>query len=725
MRPVPPAMNRLSSEDSSDPSSDSDNSLAKSSLLTRSYTSTTRIGRTIWGWVEGPNPPQVLRIKPLFPEVQTWPMRMRDRLLPKKWHKIAALATLYVVWMTLFVLITDLSRFETWTEEEYGQTMTLTCSNAVWYKNNGCGLDGLECTPFTDQYIPFRCPSECIHSGRVMNPRAVGTQEKYLEPFVVGGPPTNASEIGLPHGGKYNATYRADSFICDAALHAGVISNRFGGCGLLKMTGTKNLFPGSNRNGISSAGFDASFPSSFSFLPIDSKHCTDLRWHLLPVTIFFTTLTILTIQNPYVVFFTVFPAIFFHVSFASDPPYLRNPYEMLSTTMSRFLPAAFIAYVLGTHIVNKTINTSARIEVAILWLGGLWVGALNNLTFDVIIPLARLTPRDLNAQPGAKAALAIIIIVLAVICISQVFFIRLTGKLPKYLALYIAFGVSLGLLTAIPGVNLRIHHYILALLFLPGTAFQTRPSLLYQGLLIGLHINGVARWGFAGILETPASLRGDGALFSSLPRIQPPPLVGSSNVTIFWNATDYRTGDSFPYPWDGISVLVNDVERARFREPIGNFTWDRLLRDQLVKSEEELLEEEDDTVETLSGEAVNRGEEFEGVVQQAIERRAMQAQKIVVAGENAGSLKRRNEDRLMKRSGGYEMLKVVRKRKDDPEEGRKGKRQQKVLAGEYEPLYVRIAYTKGQGGSLVTADYTKAGVVLADGSWKAPEIGRS
>lgn len=520
-----------------------------------------------------------------------------------------------------------------------------------------------------------------------MNPRAVGDKQVYLEPFVVGGPPANASALGMPYGGKYNATYRADSFICDAALHAGIISNRFGGCGLLKMTGMQNSYPGSSRNGIFSAGFDASFPSSFSFLPIESKHCTDLRWHLLPVTIFFTLIFVLFTRNPLLTWYSIFPGIFFHVSFASDPPYLRNPYEMLSTAMSRFLPAAFIAYVLGKQIVRKSLNFSGRIEVAILWLGGLWVGALNNLTFDQLIPLARLTPRDLQQQPGAKAALAIIIIVLLVISISQVFFIQKTGKLAKYLILYVTFGVCLGLLVAIPGVNLRIHHYILALIFLPGTAFQTRPSLLYQGLLLGLHINGIARWGFAGILETPASLRGDGALFSSLPRIQPEPIVGPSNVTFFWNATSYKDGINFPYPWDGISVIVNDVERLRFREPVGNFTIDRLTRswmmgDELFTVQDTMYNETTTPVagEGASKEAVNRGEDFDGTQE--------------VLGRD---LRRRQSGERVDGGG----------------------------SDEYEPMYVRIAYTKGQGGSLVTADYTKAGVVGSDGSWKQPSSGRS
>lgn len=507
----------------------------------------------------------------------------------------------------------------------------------------------------------------------MLNYRAVGDKEVIYQPFVVGGPPTQA---GLPYGGKFNTTYRADSFICDAALHAGVISDRFGGCGLMKMTGEKSSFPASNRNGIPSAAFDASFPASFTFLPVKSAHCTDLRWHLLPITVFFTVIATLFISRPWLLFFTLFPATFFHVSFSSDPPNLMDPDELVSIAISRFLPDSFIAYVLGRHIVSRTINFNGQIEKAVLWLGGFWVGALNNLTFDVLIPLQRLTPRDLAQQPGAKAALAIVIIVLIGIALSQIYFIRLTGKLPLYLAIYIGFGVSLGLLIAVPGQALRIHHYILSLLLLPGTAFQTRPSLLYQGILLGMHINGVARWGFAGILETPHSLQGDGAMFSRLPRFEPNPIVRDTNITIFWNATVEGAATSdFPYPWGGVSLLVNDVERFRSTEVTGNFTFPRLL--------------------VTDGINATTSDEFVMPIN-------IQQQLIDQSGEE------------------FEHSDV-----DDTSRTVLAKRQDAVIGPPRQPIYLRIAYTRGQGSRISSGDYTRGGVVLQDGTWVPPGRGRT
>jgi hypothetical protein len=87
---------------------------------------------------------------------------------------------------------------------------------------------------------------------------------------------------------------------------------------------------------------------------------------------------------------------------------------------------------------------------------------------------------------------------------------------------------------------------------------QTRPALLYQGLLVGLFINGIARWGFDPFLQTPVALLGDAQHDNELPYISSPTITLSPNISTIsfsWLAP--------PEPYDGISVLVNDVERFR------------------------------------------------------------------------------------------------------------------------------------------------------------------
>ena len=90
---------------------------------------------------------------------------------------------------------------------------------------------------------------------------------------------------------------------------------------------------------------------------------------------------------------------------------------------------------------------------------------------------------------------------------------------------------------------------------------QTRASLLYQGILLGLFINGIARWGFDSLLQTDAALLDDAQHNSKLPAVLPPAIklttgtTSNSNITFTW--PDLETD------FDGVSILVNDVERFR------------------------------------------------------------------------------------------------------------------------------------------------------------------
>ena len=336
------------------------------------------------------------------------------------------------------------------------------------------------------------------------------------------------------------------------------------------MTGKHHDFSSVDRNGILSTAFDSDFPKSFTFIPGVSSECgyKDLRWPLLAVTVVFTTLISLFSDSPAVFFPSVFAMLFFHVGLVSDPPNIPDYPGLISLIMGRFLPAAFVGFVIYRYCTKPQLEgLTAQIEKTVLWLGGAWIGALNNYTFDHI-PIQRLTPHDLKAQPGAVLALCIIVISLFLIALGQIWYLRLEGRFLRYLALYCSMGAFILVCVAIPQLNLRIHHYILALLLVPGTSMQTRPSLLYQGILVGLFINGIARWGFDSILQTSGALLGDGQLDSLLPNITEV-IATTTNITFGWMPPHT--------PYDGLSVLVNDVERYRwyYGEGEPTFTWSR------------------------------------------------------------------------------------------------------------------------------------------------------
>ena len=122
------------------------------------------------------------------------------------------------------------------------------------------------------------------------------------------------------------------------------------------------------------------------------------------------------------------------------------------------------------------------------------------------IPIDRLLASDVAQRPGAVAALIIIVVVLAVIIINQLRVIRKTGWLPHYLAGYIVVGLIILVLSLLPGLQFRLHHYFAAILLIPLTAFPTRLSAIYQAFILGMFLNGAAAFGFDSILQTAAQV---------------------------------------------------------------------------------------------------------------------------------------------------------------------------------------------------------------------------
>ncbi|KAF2673921.1 LCCL domain-containing protein [Microthyrium microscopicum] len=533
-------------------------------------------------WARGPQPARPWRITPIFEDVQTLPIKLLDRYCPNKRHKVFLLIAWYGLWLLTFSLVLKRSAFAS-EIPGFGPPNMISCAARFWGRGNTCGLHGDICRPFggssNEVPYPFRCPASC-NKVQLTDPYPVGSQQINYRSLVVGGPMADSA------GGYGDSVYRGDSFICGAAVHSGFLKNEQGGCGVLKLVGERSKYPSVKQHGINSIGFDSYFPQSFTFMKGSSAQCQDLRWPLLAVSVFFSTVLSLFTTSPGVFFWSIFTGLFIHVALVSDPPGHSNYKSLISTGSGRFLPAAFCAAIMYNVAVRHSLRgLRAQVEKTVLWLGACWVGSLNNYTFDKI-PIQRLTPDDLKAQAGALPALFIIISVILTIALTQAWFIRIEGLMPKYLVVYGIFCGTLLLLLAVPELKIRIHHYILGLLFIPGTRLQMRPSLLYQGLLIGFFINGIARWGFDSLLQTPLELRGDAPLNSALPTILPPmiridPILQKpTNITFQWTfPPEDKQPDGDPY--DGISIIVNEVERFKaYRDQgIDQWTWTRTRED--------------------------------------------------------------------------------------------------------------------------------------------------
>ncbi|PYH32087.1 LCCL domain-containing protein [Aspergillus neoniger CBS 115656] len=517
----------------------------------------------IRAWIKGPPYPHRYQITPWLQHWQTAPGRLVERYFPSTRAKVWLLLGCICTWGVIFLSILH-SSVAGQQVSGYGVPVKLSCHARLWPNSTDCGLNGDSCRPFDNGAFAFRCPAGCA-DAMLLEPYFVGPEEYNYRPLVIG---------GTADGDNTDSIYRGDSAICPAALHAGLIDSQKGGCGVLRRTGERTKFPSVTRNGIESIGYASYFPLSFTFGGESSEtSCQDLRWPLFTFSVIVTTLLSLFITSPAAFYASIYFIVYFQVALSSDPPYSPDYYEVVSTALGRFLPCAFVGFAMYYFCVRKTLtDLTAHWDKTVLWLGSCWVGALNTDTFDKI-PISRLTPHDIQQQPGAIPALIIIVGLLVAIVLTQAIAFRREGRMPKMLLLYGIMVCGVIALMLVPHMNLRIHHYVLSLLFLPGTTLQTRPSLLYQGLLIGLFINGIARWGFDSILQTSAALLDGAQLGSVLPVIGAPAILSSQNIMFNFNDVDKDA--------DGISVLVNDVERFRaFKSDDGmleSFNWTRHL----------------------------------------------------------------------------------------------------------------------------------------------------
>jgi len=190
-----------------------------------------------------------------------------------------ALALTFIAWAFGFTFLVKDLWYEANVLGSDGSTNSpsfFDCTTTFWTANSNCGLNGNLCSPFTSSTsIPFRCPASCEMTtlgGR----RAVGDQLPSYVTLVVGGGPRGNSSSVEPQESTGPFIYRGDSFICSAAIHAGVISSERGGCSSIWLNGAYSGYQGLERNGIQSTSFNSSFPVSYYFdSNVKGEKCTD------------------------------------------------------------------------------------------------------------------------------------------------------------------------------------------------------------------------------------------------------------------------------------------------------------------------------------------------------------------------------------------------------------------------------------------------------------------
>jgi hypothetical protein len=82
-------------------------------------------------WTKGPNPPRIYKITPVFPVIQEAPIKLLDRYLPKRKHKIILLLAFYFVWFLTFALVLKQSAFSA-DVPGWGSPVRLGCGSTYW-----------------------------------------------------------------------------------------------------------------------------------------------------------------------------------------------------------------------------------------------------------------------------------------------------------------------------------------------------------------------------------------------------------------------------------------------------------------------------------------------------------------------------------------------------------------------------------------------------------------
>lgn len=170
-------------------------------------------------------------------------------LLPRR-LRLTFVAILFISWSFFFSLLSSerVPFIMPSGTDEWLPVRKLTCTDTFWDPAK-CGMDGINCDQTYGRHVAFQCPANCLRDGVVKGkPHLAGSHEITNQPLVIGGP-----------------IYRGDSYICPAAIHAGVSDESQGGCGVAKYMGMTNSFSSSYIYDVESIDVQTYFPLTFRF----------------------------------------------------------------------------------------------------------------------------------------------------------------------------------------------------------------------------------------------------------------------------------------------------------------------------------------------------------------------------------------------------------------------------------------------------------------------------
>ncbi|TXT12931.1 hypothetical protein VHUM_01332 [Vanrija humicola] len=425
-----------------------------------------------------------------------------------------------------------------------GSPDMIGCTATMWpdWPPDTCGVNGTACLSDLTPGV-YRCPGGCAHTN-LGNPRWIGASKINGRPLVVGG-----------------GDERADSWVCPAAVHAGIVSSMFGGCvriaPLPYPAGSANYTSSTSRS-IRSWPFAPHFPAAFTLSHAGSlSQCMEYHWPITATNVFLLfVFTLLFSPPPEALFATLLVGGYAHIVLVSDPPNRPPSWSRVFGGLPAVLLAGYWIYRVS---FGPTLRGWARARLPLemaLWQGcGFWIGIESSTVFAKV-PIQRLGYGALSA--GGVIALIVIVLIVAVIVIIQAVELRRLGMLRYYLARYLPLVPILIVLANLGHHSyLRPHHYLLCLAAFPVLSLPNRISLWAQAFCLGFFLDGVGRWGWASIVQGFAELVGDANLGTMRPA-----LVASGAALSWTPINDTLSAAGFT----GVSLLVDDMVVA------GNYT---------------------------------------------------------------------------------------------------------------------------------------------------------
>ncbi|KAJ3385785.1 hypothetical protein HDU84_002027 [Entophlyctis sp. JEL0112] len=391
--------------------------------------------------------------------------------------------------LTALVLFAKYSSYSSHVDG-YSYVQTVACASD-FMSETGCGdLNAVDCEPFV-QSIAVRCPAGCL-SQVAWSYVYVGNSVVQYVPFVVG----------------ENNTYRGDSWICLAAIHAGVLSNADGGCLVANLNPSAGeTYGGSTQNGVPSHSFNSTYPATLSFeiqSPPAASNCVDYGFDsegfFLPML---CLMPFLNVSRRYI-YWNTLVWIYLYWTFVS--PDTSRDDSSIQSYLGQLLPCLAVLWVLYKTAANVTLPASPTkfpIETSLLWIAPLWFGFHLDMLSNYIGPLATLSFSAKMFSDASSAALLIFLIVaVSILVLTHLWMHFRQDTLFPYIPPYVILTVVYFELPHILGLSVHLHHYLLALLLLPPTRVQSRMSLICSGLLTGLFVQGVLKYGFAAPFDT-------------------------------------------------------------------------------------------------------------------------------------------------------------------------------------------------------------------------------